>query len=474
MAPKAKRAGSKKTRTLKRPAAAKPRARPEPVLPNITEDKFCLKTFISDLWRALNIRKTDKASWSVLEVATSCSGVGTPIHCLGMMLGKEWIRELYAVEQDPAAAQFLMTNFEPLHVFQEAADIKNGRGMCWRHGCSCDVPSGEQIFVAGFSCKAFSVQNPGRFSEDASAKAHVTLQACQDTIQLRKPHIVLLENTSGLRCVSGGGNQDPLLNTVMERLAASSGPDRVTKCVMGDASPLPCARKRMLFYNAETTVAQRLEDMHKRLHERCQAMPKHCVSSMLEPLNLVTSASEGMRVTEKADFESRYHTAFSKQLAKAVHCARLPSDVKIPKVRPSKQFSHALTAWECAQIDIFGLMLDHQISKEGSSGNGRPKLADVSQSPNRGTLFTQGTCATVCTSSKWYEHESQTVISPVSFFKIHGHHMKKLKGCEVGHTFSAADIRRFAGNGMACTMMVCALTPCLLELGYLQHVPASS
>ncbi|CAE7317200.1 unnamed protein product [Symbiodinium sp. CCMP2592] len=446
MAPKGNRVNSR--RTLKRPAAAKTRARPEPVLPNITEENFCLKTFISDLWRALNIRKTDETSWSVLEVATSGSGVWTTIHCLWMMLGKAWVRELYALEQDAVAAQFLMTNFAPLHVFQDFEGVQNDRSLwCWKHGCKCTVPEGETLFVGTHNDRSLQ-----------SAVIHVAE---------RKPRIALLT------CVSGRGNQDPELNKVMERLSASSGPLAATKWVVGDASPLPCARQRILFYIAEANMAERLEDMQKRLHERVQAMPKHCVSSMLQPLN-VTSIPEELSVTEKANFESQYHKAFSKQLAKAIQCAKLPKDVRLPKTRPSSKFSHALTAWECAQVDVLSLMLEHQISSEGSSGNGRPKLADYSQSPNRGTFFTRGTCANVSTTSKWFEYDSQTLVSPVSFFKIHGHQMKKLKGCEVGHTFSEGDIRRLAGNGVTCTMMVCALTPVLLELGYLEHVPPSS
>ena len=120
-APKAK--GIKKF-ALKRPAARRQMTE-EPI--NVTEEPFDLKAFTKQLWHDCGLIK--KKNVPRLTVATSCSGVGTAIHVLNELIGKENVDEIFAVERDPAAVAFLLKNFNPGHVFQagsgQAADSLN-------------------------------------------------------------------------------------------------------------------------------------------------------------------------------------------------------------------------------------------------------------------------------------------------------------------------------------------------------------
>ena len=82
-----------------------------------SEKEFQLKAFCKTLWQKNGLRKKD--GFPPLTIATSCSGVGTVVHVLNEMLGKENVTEIFAVERDPAAAAFYLKNFSPDHLFQE-------------------------------------------------------------------------------------------------------------------------------------------------------------------------------------------------------------------------------------------------------------------------------------------------------------------------------------------------------------------
>ena len=61
----------------------------------------------------------------------------------------------------------------------------------------------EDVYVAGFVCTDFSMQNPQRFQRDCISESNpdhmVTLLGCLQHIRRRSPEFFVLENVQGLK-----------------------------------------------------------------------------------------------------------------------------------------------------------------------------------------------------------------------------------------------------------------------------------
>ena len=366
--------------------------------------------------------------------------------------------------------------------------------MCLKHGKMCMIPPAtERLFVAGFDCKPFSCQNPKRFDRDAGTLEHETLNACMSHITQRSPDIVLLENTGGLkpdahllkimyhphpnpktielccclpRKASGGDNKEPLIEQVLARLRSAHDKTQATDAVEASAHPLSTGRSRVLFYAAETAMCGRLVSEHRKLHAFCAGLPKHsCVSCLTYQKVRPPPTGGPAGPAAKAKLESEYQKYFAKGLKTAIEKNRLPADVIVPSSRWSAGLN--TPPWLTANVDIYGLIVREELANfENKTESEAPQLADVSQTSNRGRVCLSGLSPTVTTSSQWFDYSKGQMVHPESFFKIHGHRVSKLRT----KGFTQSELHRFAGNGMATTTMAIALTPVLLELGYLEKI----
>ena len=67
----------------------------------------------------------------------------------------------------------------------------------------------------------------------------------------------------------------------------------------------------------------------------------------------------------------------------------------------------------------------------------------------------------------WFNFAENGFVKPQAMMAAHGFDLDKLEFTAL----TDKEVRRLAGNSMACSLVVLVLTPALRALGYLERVP---
>ena len=127
------------------------------------------------------------------------------------------VQEVLACEINPAAAFALETNAAPKHIFQDSTALvdDSASAWCFKHGARCKKNFVKKIdlYVAGFSCKANSLQNAERFTKSPLASSHYeSFLDCTRFIRKFNPLWVILENVNGISLPTSKGQTDSVLD----------------------------------------------------------------------------------------------------------------------------------------------------------------------------------------------------------------------------------------------------------------------
>lgn len=224
-----------------------------------------------------------------------------------------------------------------------------------------------------------------------------------------------------------------------------------------------------MFWNSRTADAHALSQDFEAL-QACLPKTLFHVKTFLGPVQEGTGEAATEAGREAANWDAQYHTAYAAALEKAIQASRVPAEVRcLPAASRASASLKGVGPWQAAQIDVYqniALSMGMIPPGQGSATLADTVLADVGQTTTRGTIRGDGSCATVTTSSVWFDYQARGFVAPKDFFALHGHTMKKLTFAGL----TSAEIRSLAGNGMTTTMMALALTPVLHELGYLRKV----
>lgn len=411
----------------------------------------------------------------------------------------------------------------------------DGKACCYLHGTRCPVPpsgDGISIYSSGFACPPYSKQNPRRFHSDCIQHPHpihnVSLEATIDQVEARQPKISILENTYGMKSARGGGNLEPAAEAITSKFQSRFAPASVAM-VEGTAYPLATPRPRLFWYVSvdQSEPAATLKKEFEVLRQKIlQELPMHHARVFLASAStklgsagsprvehggadMLGSASRASMETGDAGVtggavvpdiasiggklerdrrlqpanagvgeattplalacsEADYALAFAKALRKAQDAGRLSADTLVPP--QSKRVSAACpalqgaTAWMCAQVDVYSLI---STSRNDSKSGCQYRVGDVSQSVSRGVLASGGHLPTITTSTMWFNFAENGFVKPQAMMAAHGFDLDKLEFTAL----TDKEVRRLAGNSMACSLVVLVLTPALRALGYLERVP---
>ena len=125
--------------------------------------------------------------------------------------------------------------------------------------------------------------------------------------------------------------------------------------------------------------------------------------------------------------EASYATAFANAVQKAMNSKKLPRKCTVPDraARTSATIPalSSLSPWLMANIDVYGMILDHLSKQAEAAGLARESLycvADVSQSTNRGRCTVCGTWGTVTTSSSLLSYKDKKFLSGKGLLSVLG------------------------------------------------------
>jgi hypothetical protein len=414
-------------------------------------------------------------------------------------------------------------------VAKAASPDSDGKACCYLHGTRCSLPPPQDsIYSSGFACPPYSKQNPRRFQRDCIQHPHpihnVSLEATVDQICTRKPKIAILENSYGMKAARGGGNSEPATNAVADLFESRFAPGTVAM-VEGTAHPLSTARPRLFWYVSEDggePAAALKREFEVLRFKTLRELPMHHAkfflagagvepgSAGVEPSSAgrgamqpgsagveagsagVEAGSAGVRPgsddgepgSARLEFanismeklgasvagaarEADYARAYAKALQKAYESGRLPAHTPAPprssRLSATCSALQGVTAWMRAQVDVYSLIA---AAKKGDCQLGHQyRIADVSQSVNRGVVTTRGQLPTITTSTTWFNFEENEFIKPQALMAVHGFDLGELDFTAL----TDQDLARLAGNSMACSLVVLVLTPALRALGYLQY-----
>jgi len=123
---------------------------------------------------------------SSIRVGTDCSGLDAPIFALkGLDAAFEHI---FSCEISSAPRSMIQANFQPRQL------------LCDVHRSAQEIPGFVHLYVAGFSCKPFSLMHHGtRLLEEAQAQV---FKSVLQRLQRLRPPVFVLENVQGIqRCM---------------------------------------------------------------------------------------------------------------------------------------------------------------------------------------------------------------------------------------------------------------------------------
>ena len=397
---------------------------------------------------------------------------------LRCMLGKEKVVVAGAVEKSPSAAMFLMKNrdcgciFSDVKLVEEALLKGSGKVPCFAHGQFCELPqpqAREAIYACGCDLE--------KAAKDGSQET--VLDSVTKHIASQKPPFTVLETPASAKAPQ-------ILSQALGNI-----PGCTVATFDCSAHPLPSHQTRLFSYVSFSESADALREEYKQLRKTVHSeMLTHHAQQILSTAiagrrsgrghggsaELVGADKEpsegagtvGAEMTD-TDKDAAYAAAFGKALQKAVTAKRLDSGDCVPvrSQRPSAKFSSVKGAasWVQAQVDVYSLIVA-KLQREHGAEAFFP-IGDVYQSADRGTVKIAGDLPGISTSAHWFNFLDGEFVDPLALFGAQGFQTDKLDLTG----FSDKEKTSLAGNAMASTSAVLALTPILRALGYLKRCP---
>jgi site-specific DNA-cytosine methylase len=136
----------------------------------------------------------------LLQVATDCSGFGSPLHAL-RLLGVRF-RHVWASEPDPSARKMLNLHFPPERFAHSVFD----------HNV-LELPRRPDLYIAGFPCQPFSRAGLRDGFEAPGGRVFFKIW---DVLAATSPRAFVLENVSGLGTCSEGACMVQIMNKLRE------------------------------------------------------------------------------------------------------------------------------------------------------------------------------------------------------------------------------------------------------------------
>jgi hypothetical protein len=374
---------------------------------------------------------------------------------------------------------FLMKNrkcaciFADMDLVEQAMLKESGKAPCFAHGQLCVLPPAEEsLYVCGFDLEKASQDSFG-----GSCLGRICKR-----IGTRKPSFSWLETST------------PIKSTKAASEALASTPGCTIAQFESSAHPLPTSRSRSCWYvsRVDGEDANELKEEREKLQDKVnKSLLIHHAKDVLAKAGTSREhggpglqdggpglqdgdgvgrnhCTVGEEMTD-TDREAEYAVAFGKALQKACSAKRLVATDVVPvrSNRPSAKLPSVscATPWTQAQVDVYSLIVDKMQREHGSEAF--YPVGDVFQSADRGTVKIAGDLPGISKSTTWFDFADGTFVQPQALFAVQGFAASEL---DLGG-LSDSETTALAGNAMASTSAVVALTPVLRALGYLQRTP---
>ena len=96
------------------------------------------------------------------SIGSICTGSDAAAYVMETLLGKDGCEELYACDQDPAAEQFILHNFNPKRFWRDSCEPSIGGRCQVLGGFATPLLVGPQMLFASSACKDNSILNGKR------------------------------------------------------------------------------------------------------------------------------------------------------------------------------------------------------------------------------------------------------------------------------------------------------------------------
>lgn len=454
-------ASMKRPAAMKKPAGQPPQKKAKEAndIKEMTNDRFSLPDFCEQLLASLQLRRSGKP----LHFATAFSGSGAPSLVLSCLL-EDGVVELFSSEKELSACHALMRNTKTRHIYEDAmaAAQKKKPAWCCQHGRLCDIPAGKQdLYIAGFTCKGNSTQNPNRFTESPAESKHFeAFEACILHIKNHKPVSFILENVTGVLMKESSDSEKKFIEVLMGKMKEEI-PEYEVGYVKITAAPLPTSRPRIYWIGHTNASVKEVVVQIEKLISTVSGWKVHHVDSFLDAADDPSIAKwailgSSMKSAHEIDEAASYASALAKARDKAGK--RLPQALSWPAV-PDRESRHCteVLPWLKAQVDCY----EQICSFMSIARSNEHWLADVSQTSNRGSVKLTGTVPTLTTSSRLWSYKLHRELTPDECMRIHGFSQYDLRG------LSTSEAKAIIGNMMAGTALAIILCPVLRSLGCL-------
>jgi len=414
-----------------------------------------------------------------LVMVTACSGSGAPSVVLEMLVGGHNIVELAASDRSGPVRAFLKeTQPSIVHLFHDIAGTRVG-GWCDMHSCGCpplpaaDLPAydKEDLFVAGFVCKAFSSYSNERFTHESVAQmfesdSHLAdrvrpFEECARHIRRRRPRIAVLENVSGclkkMRGQTPGTSYEAPIDFLMRGIKQD-----------GDSRDfdLPHVRPRLYFILAETND---LDGDPTGNDEGTLDCICHIITTHLQSVAPCQDSADDFRrwaeacAAEKGvvfEQDPRSNRARNTRLSesRARDVARMKRRLHIGSMDDAEFSQHTNwargrnTAWDrCVshRQEVNMNLLFWELKKQGQPLDG--VVFDYAKSVERGTYRVDGWSPALSTNSKLYHFGCGKILNGAHLMAMQGFPMEFILEHAAGKPSSF--LTSLAGNAMSVPVL---------------------
>lgn len=267
------------------------------------------------------------------------------------------------------------------------------------------------------------------------------------------------------------------LESYLEKLGTQL-PEYSVTAVMADASPLPERRERVFILGSRTTDldATAWATAVECLQRFAAGKPKHHVQTLLS-LGDPTPRDGAEAVANRplkwmSDYSSYLSTALGTLSEKGGMTDVTEESVKAAGKRISDLYPDVLktTARLAATADANEILIDLMCKAAAEQGArpSMPKLADLSQSVGRGSVWIHGTIGTLTTSTTYFSYDHGRFVDPEDHLRILGWDGESIK--LASQCLSKAELQEAAGNGMSWAAVLKVLLPLLMRMGFLSDL----
>ncbi|CAE7831043.1 Nek5 [Symbiodinium sp. CCMP2592] len=472
--PTTKRAGSA---SLKRPAAAKAKVKPERQTPRqeieeetLTGEAWQFDYFLEHLMeKSGHYFSSDKPP--KLMVASGCDGTGLPHYVLNNLTQCQTRCITGSEIKTPAALFLLKQRGQTMHFDHLMTDIAHtvrGKGPCWVHNRCCTLSDEHlknlDLFVSGFSCKLNSAANSRRWESDPIDLEKPECQTFVQSVEFVKkysPKFYLFENVLGA-CKTRGSGQTESPKAWYERYLSDNLPEFTHQSVIVDALPMSEARSRLLLLGSSVPTFSALgwASQTTELNDICSKFFRHDAATNF---SWSEKGPSTYLVNLKNDVD--YHRCFAEACQslgveeKAVAAKRLlESDKPKPVEQRASQTLKHMAPWYRAQADVYEMML------EGAGIGKSDPLADLSQTVDRGHYRSDGCLNVLTTGAMWYNFAKKGFMTKSDYMVALGFGKSDMNA----DCLTLSELRDLCGNGMRAPMLIKAFLPILTHLKFFQ------